>query len=127
MTKSRPDVLQGKTRKLKTGCGNLYVTVNELNGKPVEVFCKLGKAGGCSSSQVETMGRLISLALRAGVEMGVIVRQLQGISCHQTTGFGNSKITSCSDGVAKVLVDWAKEIPSDVEWMKEEKDDHKKS
>jgi ribonucleoside-diphosphate reductase alpha chain len=102
----RPEVLKGKTKRVKTGCGFLYVTVNEKDGVPIEVFCRLGKAGGCASSQTESLGRLISMVLRGGGKVGEVVDQLRGVSCHQPNGLGPSKILSCADGVAKVLSEW---------------------
>ena len=99
----REEVLKGHTRRVKTGCGNLYITINEEKGDPKEVFVRLGKAGGCAASQSEALGRLITLALRAGVEMKEIVMQLAGIGCHQPNGFGDTKVLSCADAVARCL------------------------
>ncbi len=102
--KKRPHVIKGCTRLLKTGCGNLYVTINEdENGKPFEVFTNIGKAGGCASSQAEAIGRLISLSLRSNVEPEEIVQQLKGISCHQPSWNEGGKVLSCSDAIAKAL------------------------
>jgi ribonucleoside-diphosphate reductase alpha chain len=102
--KKRPPVIKGATSLLKTGCGHLYVTVNEdEDGKPFEVFTNIGKAGGCASSQAEAIGRLISLSLRSGIEPDEIVKQLKGISCHQPSWAEGGKILSCSDAIAKAL------------------------
>jgi ribonucleoside-diphosphate reductase alpha chain len=102
--KKRPMVIKGATRLLKTGCGNLYVTINEdENGRPFEVFTNIGKAGGCASSQAEAIGRLISLALRSNIEPEEIVKQLKGISCHQPTWHEGGRVLSCSDAIAKAL------------------------
>lgn len=102
--KERPEVLRGATRKIKTGCGNLYITINEdENGAPIEIFCKLGKTGGCAASQLEAIGRLISMSLRSGYELDDMIKQLTGIACHQPVGFGTNKVSSCADGVAKCL------------------------
>jgi len=107
--RERPDVLHGMTRKIKTGCGNLYVTINEdESGNPIEVFCKLGKTGGCAASQLEAVGRLISMALRGGSSFEDLLQHLVGISCHTPTGFGVTKVTSCSDGVARCLETYIK-------------------
>jgi ribonucleoside-diphosphate reductase alpha chain len=82
----------------------MYVTINwNGDGKPFEVFTRVGKAGGCASSQSEAMGRMVSLALRSGVHPSHIVKQLRGISCHLPRGMGNNKVLSCADGVAQVL------------------------
>jgi ribonucleoside-diphosphate reductase alpha chain len=102
--KKRPPVIKGATRLLKTGCGHLYVTINEdEDGKPFEVFTNIGKAGGCASSQSEAIGRLISLSLRSNIEPEEIVKQLKGISCHQPSWTEGGKILSCSDAIAKAI------------------------
>jgi ribonucleoside-diphosphate reductase alpha chain len=89
---------------MKTGCGNIYVTVNEdKNGQVFELFTHMGKAGGCAASQAEAIGRLVSLALRSNIEPEVIISQLKGITCHEQTWTNGGKITSCSDAIAKAL------------------------
>ena len=101
---ARQDVIHGSTRKIKTGCGNLYVTVNEdQEGRLFEIFNQIGKAGGCAASQSEAIGRLVSLALRSGTEPMDIVRQLKGISCHMPVWYQEGKILSCSDAVGKAI------------------------
>jgi ribonucleoside-diphosphate reductase alpha chain len=107
-TKLRPrgEVAFGVTKRMKTGCGNLYVTINEdAGGNPVEIFTQIGKAGGCATSQCEAIGRMASLAMRGGILPGEIVKQMRGISCHIPVGFGSDKVMSCSDAMAKAM-DW---------------------
>jgi ribonucleoside-diphosphate reductase alpha chain len=100
----RPDTLIGVTKEIKTSCGKLYVTINRDDKGIFEVFNQMGKAGGCASSQSEAIGRLVSLALRSGVEPETIVKQLKGISCHLPAWGGNgSKILSCADAVSKAI------------------------
>jgi ribonucleoside-diphosphate reductase alpha chain len=102
--KAREDVIHGSTRKIRTGCGNLYVTVNEdEEGKLFEIFNQIGKAGGCAASQSEAIGRLVSLAFRSGLEPEDIIRQLKGISCHTPVWYREGKVLSCSDAVAKAI------------------------
>jgi len=102
--KAREDVIHGSTRKVRTGCGNLYVTVNEdEEGRLFEIFNQIGKAGGCAASQSEAIGRLVSLAFRSGIEPEDIIRQLKGISCHTPVWYREGKVLSCSDAVAKAL------------------------
>ena len=104
MPKKRPSMIRGGTRLMKTGCGKLYVTINEdENGRPFEVFTNMGKAGGCASSQAEAIGRLISLSLRSNIETDEIVKQLKGISCHETSWGEEGRVLSCSDAIAKAL------------------------
>jgi len=102
--KARQDVIHGSTRKIRTGCGNLYVTVNEdEEGNLFEIFNQIGKAGGCAASQSEAIGRLVSLALRSGIEPEDVIRQLKGISCHAPVWHREGKILSCADAIAKAI------------------------
>jgi len=102
--RARQDVIHGSTRKIRTGCGNLYVTVNEdEEGSLFEIFNQIGKAGGCAASQSEAIGRLVSLAFRSGVEPEDVIRQLKGISCHTPVWYKEGKILSCADAVAKAI------------------------
>jgi ribonucleoside-diphosphate reductase alpha chain len=102
---SRSPVLRGETREKVTGCGSLYVTVNEDDYGPREIFANMGKAGGCASASTEAIGRLISLAFRYGVPPDKIVKQLRGIRCHVPLGFGPNQILSCPDAIGKALAD----------------------
>ncbi|MBI5342658.1 MAG: TSCPD domain-containing protein [Deltaproteobacteria bacterium] len=102
----RPDTLLGVTKEMKTSCGKLYVTINRDPQGIFEIFNQMGKAGGCAASQSEAIGRLVSLALRSGVQPDQIIKQLKGISCHLPTWGGNGgkgKILSCADAVSKAI------------------------
>jgi len=99
----RPAVTMGKTWKMTTGCGNLYVTINHDEYGPFELFSQMGKAGGCSASQSEAISRLISLALRAGIDPQEIAKQLHGIRCPNPGWEEGGMILSCSDAIAKAL------------------------
>jgi len=99
----RPKALKGWTYQMQTGCGPLYVTINEDDKGLFELFTTMGKAGGCAASQNEAIGRMVSLAWRSGVTTRQIVKQLQGISCHSPAGFGDNKVLSCADAVAKAI------------------------
>lgn len=102
--KPRGEVAFGVTKKIKTGCGNLYVTINEdEEGRPFEIFTQIGKAGGCVASQCEAIGRMASLVLRSGIQPEEIVRQTRGISCHLPVGFGGGRVMSCSDAMAQAM------------------------
>ena len=80
--RQRPRNMTGVTERLRTGHGNMYITVNhDEHGVPFEVFGNLGKAGGCDSAQLEAITRLATLCLRSGIEPARIVEQLSGITC----------------------------------------------
>jgi len=100
----RPEVTRGTTTKILTGCGNLYITINEdENEMPFEVFTQMGKAGGCAASQLEAIGRLVSLALRCGLDTHSIIEQLNGIRCPNPSWEKGGRIFSCADAIAKVV------------------------
>ena len=101
--RERPRALKGSTYQMETGCGPLYVTVNEDKDGLFELFTTMGKAGGCAASQCEAIGRLVSLAWRSGVQARQAVKQMIGITCHKPAGFGDNRITSCADAVAKAI------------------------
>jgi ribonucleoside-diphosphate reductase alpha chain len=63
----------------------------------------MGKAGGCAASQCEAIGRLVSLAWRSGVQARQTIKQLIGITCHKPAGFGDNRVTSCADAVARAI------------------------
>ncbi len=101
--RERPKALHGWTYQMQTGCGPLYITVNEDKAGLFELFTTMGKAGGCAASQAEALGRMVSLAWRSGVQARQVIKQLLGISCHCPSGFGDNKVTSCADAVAKAI------------------------
>ena len=80
--RTRPQSIHGVTERVRTGHGNMYVTINfDENRQPFEVFGNLGKAGGCDSAQLEAISRLVSLALRSGIDTEAVLEQLRGITC----------------------------------------------
>ena len=101
--KRRPRITKGITERVSTGCGNLYVTVNFDDDRVFEVFTSLGKAGGCASAQLEAISRLISLALRSGIDIGSIIKQLKGIRCPSIAWEDGHLILSCADAIGGVL------------------------
>lgn len=101
--RDRGDVTTGVTRRIRTGCGNLYVTINVDANGPVEIFSQMGKAGGCAASQSEAISRLVSLALRSNIEPESIVRELMGISCHRVVWQSGNRILSCADAIGRTI------------------------
>jgi ribonucleoside-diphosphate reductase alpha chain len=108
-SKKRSWSLIGKTIKMETGCGPLYITINEDEDGFFELFNTMGKAGGCAASQSEAIGRLVSLAWRSGISTEKIIKQLSGICCHRQTGLGANKIQSCSDAIARAIMLYSEE------------------
>jgi len=102
----RPSRTVGSTERMRTGCGNLYVTMNEDDKGPVELFSSLGKAGGCAAAQTQAISRLISLCLRAGVEREAITKHLRGIRCHNPALDEGQWILSCPDAIGIALQHW---------------------
>ncbi len=101
--KARPAKLEGSTTKLTTGCGHLYLTVNRDGDKPFEIFMALGKSGSCTTCLLGAIARVISLALRCGLDILWIARQLEGIQCPNPIWHDGEWIKSCLDAVAKAL------------------------
>jgi ribonucleoside-diphosphate reductase alpha chain len=106
--RARPNMLQGMTEKMGTGCGSLYVTVNEDQVGLFEVFAQLGKAGGCAASQTEAISRLVSLALRSGIDIEAILKQLRGIRCPSPSWQDGGIILSCPDAISRAVEKYLK-------------------
>ncbi|MEE8116454.1 MAG: adenosylcobalamin-dependent ribonucleoside-diphosphate reductase, partial [Gemmatimonadales bacterium] len=107
MKRSRPELLRGSTRRVDAPLGTLYVTITEDDrGQPFEMFMSLGKAGGALMADVEAIGRLISLALRSGIPITEIHRQLRGISSDRATGLGPNKVLSVPDAIGIAIERW---------------------
>jgi ribonucleoside-diphosphate reductase alpha chain len=101
--RKRPTETKGTSTKVSTGCGSLYITVNYDDKGIFEVFSTLGKSGACATAQLEAICRLITLALRSGVDVASVVKQLRGIRCPSISWEGGKSVLSCADAIASVL------------------------
>jgi ribonucleoside-diphosphate reductase alpha chain len=105
--RARPDKLRGTTIRKETPLGTMFLNITEDDrGQPFEVFITLGKAGGAATADAEAMGRLISLALRSGIPLPSIHRQLRGISSDRAVGLGPHKVLSVPDAIGIALEEW---------------------
>jgi len=98
----RPQTTYGYTARIRTGCGWLYITRATSNSYQ-EVFCKLGKSGGCPGAFLDSIGRLITFTLNKGVPHEEVIRALIGVRCPSPYGFGEEEVFSCPDAIAKAL------------------------
>ncbi|WP_442950404.1 adenosylcobalamin-dependent ribonucleoside-diphosphate reductase [Paenibacillus sp. DMB20] len=104
--KSRPQVLRGATYKINTPFGMAYITINDLNGTPGEIFLNVGKAGSDVFAMAEALGRVCSLFLRYGDhgnKVELLIKHLKGIGGSGAIGFGANRVESIADAVAKAL------------------------
>jgi ribonucleoside-diphosphate reductase alpha chain len=101
--RERPETLNSYTTKIKTGLGNLYLTVSELDEKPFEVFAVIGKSGTSITAKTEAIGRLVSLALRSGIPVEEIVDQLKDIGGEHPVFQEGGLVRSIPDAISRVL------------------------
>jgi len=104
--KRRPQILRGATYKVNTPFGMAYITINDMDGTPSEIFLNVGKAGSDVFAMSEALGRVCSLFLRYGDhgdKVKLLVKHLKGIGGSGAIGFGTNRVESIADAVAKAL------------------------
>ena len=116
--RNRPSITEGQTRRMRTGDGTLYITVNKDENGLCEVFTTIGKAGGTVAAQTEAISRLISLALRSGIDPNSIINQLKGISGPNPTWEDGQLILSTPDAIGRALENF---VHGDTPSLEEEK------
>ena len=80
--KAQEEVVDGYTKKVPFACGNLYITLNVIDGKPFRVFLKLGKTGACQRALLESIARLVTIMLQEQVtSLDRICKTLIGMTC----------------------------------------------
>ena len=103
----RPEVLLGRTIRYTTGCGKIYVTVNDWpdgeGSGPREIIARLGKAGQCTANMVEAVAKMASKALQHGADPDELAMDLIGQSCHKPSFTEGLEIKSCVDAIGKAL------------------------
>lgn len=109
----RPKDTYGVTRRIRTGEGTLYITINHDENGLCEVFTTIGKAGGNAAAQAEAISRLISLSLRSGMDVNEIIKQLKGISGPNPVWESGQLILSTPDAIGKALEQHLKEFNLD--------------
>ncbi|NMB46347.1 MAG: vitamin B12-dependent ribonucleotide reductase [Firmicutes bacterium] len=103
VVRPRPQVTTGRTQRIPTAHGNMYVTINEDEYGICEVFAQTGKSGGDAAANNEAIARLISTALRAGVPVEDVIKQLRGIRSSTPVWFNGGMVLSGPDGIAIAL------------------------
>ncbi|MBN1331955.1 adenosylcobalamin-dependent ribonucleoside-diphosphate reductase [Candidatus Dojkabacteria bacterium] len=123
--KERPDVVKGFTYKIETNQGRLFVTINEDEVGPFEIFLQgVGKSGSFTSGFMEAVGRLVSLGLRSGIETDEIIKQLLGIRSGQPTmNKGGVFVYSVPDAVAKIIKRHMNERKEQLKMFEKSKDE----
>ncbi|WP_397326827.1 adenosylcobalamin-dependent ribonucleoside-diphosphate reductase [Paenibacillus sabuli] len=104
--KRRPEVMRGATYRMDTPLGKAYITINDLDGTPGEIFLNVGKAGSDVFAMAEALGRVCSLFLRYGDhgdKAQLLIHHLRGIGGSGAIGFGPKRVESIADAVAKAL------------------------
>lgn len=92
------EMVPGYTKKVKFGCGTIYINMDELDGQPLRLFLKLGKAGICQRALLESLGRVITIIMQESPELlPRICKTLKGVRCDQ----GTVGRQSCVDVVAR--------------------------
>jgi ribonucleoside-diphosphate reductase alpha chain len=101
--RERPQIMHGMTYKISTAYGSLFITINEDEQGPFEVFATMGKAGGFFGAQTEAITRLISTALRSNIAIEEIIDQLKGIRGPDVSFSDGGVVYSLPDAIAKIL------------------------
>ena len=98
-----PGDMSGWMGRISTPQGTVRLWVTELDGKPYEAYVVLGKAGSDLTALAEGIGRMVSVALRSGIPVEIVIDQLKGIGGSRSVGFGPNRVTSLPDGIARIL------------------------
>jgi len=97
----RPTALPGITYEMETNlhCGKIYITITvDADGHPLELFARFGKAGHCGAAIFDGVTKIVSYALRSGMDPQDAVKAFSGIICSHGR-------QTCLNAVAAALAD----------------------
>jgi hypothetical protein len=78
-------------------CGEIFITITtDEAGQPLEVFGRFGKAGHCGAAIFDGVTKIVSYALRSGMDPQEAVKAFSGIIC----SYGRQ---TCLNSVAEAL------------------------
>lgn len=111
------DDLVGYKRKITSGCGDFseQIFFDDFTGEPLENFIAMGDGGGCARN-LEAISRLISLALRSGIPVSEVIKQLKKV--HSCPAYRARKIqkgdtsvgTSCPSAIGYAIEELCNKI-----------------
>ncbi len=107
--KVRPEVVSGYTRQVRSPEGKVNITLNCDEDGLLELFVNVGKAGSDVAALAEALGRLISLHLRIESPLSQdtraqeVAKQLRSIGGSTSIGFGQDRVRSLPDAVARAI------------------------
>ena len=115
------DQLIGRKRKLRTGCGSLYVSLffDPNDGEPKEIWLSKGSEGGCVSN-LTALSRMISLAFRGGIAVEGVVDQLgSALTCpsytvRRVTKKDTSRGDCCGTAIGYAIMEMYNEIKDEL-------------
>ncbi|MCY4353518.1 MAG: adenosylcobalamin-dependent ribonucleoside-diphosphate reductase [Truepera sp.] len=94
---------QVKLTDLRGQKRGFYVTVNQQDDLPTEVFISSGKAGDEANADSEALGRVVSIALQYGVPAEALVKTLRGINGGMYGTYQGRMVASKADLIAVAL------------------------
>jgi len=105
-----PEIVSGLRIRQMTPFGNMHVkiTVDPRRDRELEVFAQLGKGGDVANSDLEAICRMVSLWLRAGGSLLLVIKQLEGIGSSLQIPTRSGRIMSLGDGLACALKKYLK-------------------
>ena len=100
-----PEIIPSVRLRQPTPFGNmhLHISVEPQTGQEREVFAQLGKGGDLANSDLEAICRLVSLLLRSGGDLRMVIDQLEDIGSSLSVPAQGGRVRSLGDGLARAL------------------------